>query len=130
MCFHVVGFGIDPTYAPLADEFVQRCLLNSSPQWIVTHSLYRHRLDPAWLEIVLPDTPSTKSPACNPHLYLAATPVLHSFDPTNPNMDLPVPVEANSFYLGCLRDGMFALGINLGFSCAAPGWHGLESQPA
>jgi hypothetical protein len=39
-------------------------------------------------------------------------------------------VDADSLYLGALRDGILALGIKPGLTCAAPGWHLMESQPA
>jgi len=39
-------------------------------------------------------------------------------------------VDADTLYLGALRDGVFALGLNARQTCAAPGWHSMESQPA
>ena len=115
---------------PQGDTFVQHRLENLAPQWLVMDQLYRHRLAADWQKMILPNTLLSSPPTRLPHLYRDTDIVARCFDPTSPTPDLPRLVDANSLYLGALRDGILALGVKQGLACAAPGWHSMESQPA
>lgn len=115
---------------PQGDTFVQHRLENLAPHWLAMDQLYRHRLAPIWQELTLPNALSSSSPTCQPYLYQGTDIVAQIFDPTSPTPDLPRAVDANSLYLGALRDGVLALGIKSGIVSAAPGWHTMETQPA
>ncbi len=115
---------------PQGDAFVLRRLKNLAPQWLAMDPLYRHRLAADWQGMVLPSTLSALPPSRVSHGYLGAAIVAQCFDPTGPTPDLPRPVDADTLYLGALRDGVLSLGIKPGQACAAPGWPLLESQPA
>lgn len=115
---------------PQGNTFVQHRLENLAPQWLAMDQLYRHRLAAVWQEITLPNTLSSLPPTRQPYLYSGSATIAQIFDPTSPTPDLPRSVDANTLYLGALRDGVLALGIKTGLACAAPGWHSMESQPA
>lgn len=115
---------------PQGASFVQHRLENLAPNWLTMDPLYRHRLASVWHSLLLPNALSSSAPTRQPHLYSASAIIAQCFDPTSPTPELPTPVDANSFYLGALRDGFFSLGIKPGQRCAAPGWHSMESQPA
>lgn len=115
---------------PQGNAFVQRRLENLAPQWLAMDQLYRHRLAADWQEITLPNNRSSSPPIRQPYLYRGIEVIAQCFDPTSPSPDLPLPVAAETLYLGALRDGILALGIKPGLTCAAPGWHSMESQPA
>ncbi|NOQ35098.1 MAG: AMP-binding protein [Methylococcaceae bacterium] len=105
---------------PQGDSFVQHRLENLEPQWLVMDQLYRHRLAKNWQEQTLPDKLSSSPPMRQPYLYPAKAIVLQSFDPTSLTPDIPCLVDADTLYLGALRDGIFALGLKAGQACAAP----------
>lgn len=115
---------------PQGNTFVSRRLDNLAPHWLALDQLYRHQLGATWQDKVLPNTLSSQAPTRRPHEYPGTAIVVHCFDPTSPTPDAVCPVDADSLYLGALRDGILSLGIKPGQACAAPGWHGLESQPA
>ena len=115
---------------PQGDAFVSRRLDNLKPQWLAIDQLYRHQLAEAWQDKVLPNTLSSLAPVRRSYEYSGADIVAQCLDTTSPTIDLPCPVDADTLYLGALRDGILALGIKSGQVCAAPGWHLLESQPA
>ena len=115
---------------PQGDSFVQKRLENLNPKWLVMDQLYRHRLAKNWQELSLTNTLSSLSPTRQPYLYSANETVLQSFDPTSLTPDIPCLVDADTLYLGALRDGIFALGIKARQLCAAPDWHSMESEPA
>ncbi|MDP2099414.1 MAG: AMP-binding protein [Methylobacter sp.] len=115
---------------PQGNAFVSRRLDNLAPQWLAMDQLYRHQLAAIWQNNVLPNTLSSLQPTRRPYEYPGTAVAVQCFDPTSPTPDIPCPVDANTLYLGALRDGILALGIRPGETCAAPGWHGLESQPA
>lgn len=115
---------------PQGNAFVSRRLENLDPQWLAMDQLYRHQLAAVWQERVLPNTLSSLAPTRRPYEYPGTAVVVQCFDPTSPTPDLACPVDADTLYLGALRDGILSLGIKPGQACAAPGWHGLESQPA
>jgi hypothetical protein len=116
--------------SPQGNAFVKRRLDNLAPQWLAMDQLYRHQLAVVWQDRVLPNTLSSLAPARRSHEYPGKAIAAQCFDPTSPNPDLACPVEADTLYLGALRDGILALGIKPGQVCAAPGWHTVESQPA
>lgn len=115
---------------PQGNAFVSRRLENLAPQWLAMDQLYRHELGAKWQDKVLPNTLSPHAPARRPHEYPGSAVVVQCFDPTGPMPDAVCPVDADTLYLGALRDGILSLGIKPGQACAAPGWHCLESQPA
>ena len=115
---------------PQGNAFVSRRLKNIKPKWLAIDHLYRHQLEQAWQDKVLPNTISSLQPSRVSYEYLSNEIVIQSFDPTNEIPDAVCSVDANTFYLGALRDGIFALGIKQGQKCAAPGWYELESQPS
>ncbi|MGZ4953764.1 MAG: AMP-binding protein [Methylobacter sp.] len=115
---------------PQGNAFVSRRLDNLAPQWLAMDLLYRHQLAAIWQDSVLPNTLSPLMPTRRPYEYSGTDIVVQGFDPTSPTPDLACPIDANTLYLGALRDGILSLGIKPGQACAAPGWHGLESQPA
>ncbi len=115
---------------PQGNSFVRRRLNNLEPQWLVMDQLYKHQIDAIWYEKVLPNTLSSVLPSRRSFEYPGTTAVVQCFDPTSATPDLLCPIDADSLYLNAIRDGIFALGIQVGQRCAAPGWHGLESQPA
>ncbi len=115
---------------PQGNAFVNRRLKNLDPQWLAIDHLYRHQLALTWQDKVLPNTLSSLPPTRRSYEYPGANVVVQCFDPTSPAPDTAYSVDANTLYLGALRDGVLALGINPGQKCAAPGWHSLESQPS
>ncbi len=115
---------------PQGDSFVQHRLKTLKPQRLVMDQFYQSRLAEVWQKLTLPNTLSSSSPMRQPYLYPAKAVVLQSFDPTSLTPDVPCLVDADTLYLGALRDGIFALGLKAGQSCAAPDWHSMESQPA
>jgi len=115
---------------PQGNAFVRRRLDTVNPQWLAADQLYRHQLAGAWQAKVLPDTLSSSEPLRRSYEYPGSAIVAQCFDPTSPTIDQVRPVDADTLYLGALRDGVLALGIKPGQVCAAPGWHILESQPA
>ena len=115
---------------PQGNAFVQRRLDTIDPQWLAADQLYRHQLATTWQDKVLPDTLSSSEPVRRSYEYPGSAIVAQCFDPTSPTIDQACPVDADTLYLGALRDGILALGIKPGQVCAAPGWHVLESQPA
>lgn len=115
---------------PQGNTFVHRRLENLAPQWLVMDELYRHRLTIDWHAIILPNTLSSSPPTRQSHLYPRTAIIVQGFDPTSTTPEIPYPVDAESLYLGALRDSMLALGIKPTQACAAPDWHSMESQPA
>ncbi|MDO9270201.1 MAG: AMP-binding protein [Methylobacter sp.] len=115
---------------PQGNAFVSRRLENLAPQWLAMDQLYRHQLAAVWQDRVLPNKLSSLVPTRRPYEYPGTAIVVQCFDPTSPTPDLAGSVDADTLYLGALRDGILSLGIKPGQACAAPGWHGLESQPA
>jgi hypothetical protein len=115
---------------PQGNAFVKRRLDNIAPNWLAADPLYRYQLPAAWQDLCLPYTLSSDFPARRAHEYAGTESVALCLDPTSPSIDLPQAVEADSLYLGAMRDGIFSLGIKPGQTCAAPGWHTVESQPA
>ena len=115
---------------PQGDAFVQRRLKNLQPQWLAMDPLYRHRLAADWQERILPLTLSPLPPSGRPYEYPGKAVVAQCLDPTSTTPDWPCPVDADTLYLGALRDGVLALGIKPGQTCAAPGWHPLQNQPS
>jgi len=115
---------------PQGNAFVSRRLDNLAPQWLAMDQLYRHQLAAVWQDKVLPNTLSSLAPTRRPYEYPGTAVVVQCFDPTSPTPEVACSVDADSLYLGALRDGILSLGIKPGQACAAPGWHGLESQPA
>ncbi len=115
---------------PQGNAFVNRRLNNLDPQWLAMDQLYKHQIDAIWYERVLPNTLSSTLPIRRSYDYPGTAVVVQCFDPTSASIDSVCPVDANNLYLNAIRDGTFALGIKPGDRCAAPGWHGLESQPA
>ena len=115
---------------PQGNAFVRRRLNNLEPQWLVMDQLYKHQIDAIWYEKVLPNTLASTLPTRRSYEYPGTATVMQCFDPTSATPDVLCPVDADSLYLNAIRDGIFALGIQSGQRCAAPGWHGLESQPA
>ena len=115
---------------PQGNAFVRRRLNNLEPQWLVMDQLYKHQIDAIWYEKVLPNTLSSVLPSRRSFEYPGKTAVVQCFDPTSASPDLVCSVDADNLFLNAIRDGIFALGIQPGSICAAPDWHGLESQPA
>jgi hypothetical protein len=115
---------------PQGNAFVSRRLDNVDPQWLAMDPLYKHQLADVWYERVLPSTLSSVLPSRRSYQYSGTSIVVQCFDPTSATPHVACPVDADSFYLNAIRDGILALGIQSGQRCAAPGWHGLESQPA
>jgi len=115
---------------PQGNAFVRRRLNNLQPNWLVMDQLYKHQIDAIWYEKVLPNTLSSTLPTRRSYEYPGKTVVVQCFDPISASPDIACPVDADSLYLNAIRDGVFALGIQPGQVCAAPGWHGLESQPS
>ena len=115
---------------PQGNAFVNRRLNNLDPDWLVMDQLYKHQIEAIWYERVLPNTLSSTLPTRRSYDYLGTAAVVQCFDPTSASPDIVCQVDADSLYLNAIRDGTFALGIKPGDRCAAPGWHGLESQPA
>jgi len=116
---------------PQGFGFLMRRLQNLEPQWIAAEPLYFHQLPERWRALMLPAAGDGYShPDRLPHRYPASSTVALCFDPTSPTPDIPRAVDADTLYLGALRDGVLALGVRPGQLCAAPGWHMLESQPS
>jgi hypothetical protein len=115
---------------PQGNAFVARRLANLAPQWLAIDALYRHQLGPEWQDKILPSSPSASAPVRRPYAYPSRTIAVQGFDVTSPSPDAVCEVDADTLYLGAMRDGVLALGIKPGQACAAPGWHSLESQPA
>ncbi len=115
---------------PQGNAFVQRRLENLDPQWLAMDQLYRHQLAAEWQDRVLANTLSSLAPTRRPYEYPGTAVVAQCFDSTSATPDLACPVDADSLYLGAIRDGVLALGIKPGQACAAPGWHSMESQPS
>ncbi len=115
---------------PQGNAFVNRRLKNIKPKWLAIDYLYRHQLDLSWQEKVLPHTISSLQPSRVSYEYLSDEIVIQCFDPTNLIPDAVCSVNADTFYLGALRDSIFAYGIRSGQKFAAPGWYELESQPS
>ncbi|MFI3198650.1 MAG: AMP-binding protein [Methylococcaceae bacterium] len=115
---------------PQGDAFVSRRLDHLQPQWLAIDHLYRHQLAEVWQDKVLPNTLSPLTPVRRSYVYPGAAIVAQCLDTTSPTIELPCPVDADTLYLGALRDGILALGIKPGQVCAAPGWHVVESQPS
>ncbi|QFY41264.1 acyl--CoA ligase [Candidatus Methylospira mobilis] len=111
--------------------FLMRRLQKLEPQWIAAEPLCFHQLPERWRALMLPAAGGGYSqPAGLPYRYPASATVALCFDPTSPTPDIPRAVDADTLYLGALRDGVLALGVRPGQFCAAPGWHILESQPS
>jgi hypothetical protein len=115
---------------PQGNAFVQRRLENLDPQWLAMDQLYRHQLAAEWQDRVLANTLSSLAPTRRSYEYPGTAVVVQCFDSTSLTPDLACPVDADTLYLGALRDGVLALGIKTGQTCAAPGWHSMESQPS
>lgn len=115
---------------PQGNAFVRRRLESTAPHWLAIDQLYRHQLGFEWQEKVLPNELLSSAPARRPYEYPAQDVAALCFDPASPTPELALPVSADSLYLGALRDGIFGLGLKTGQTCAAPGWHLLESQPS
>ena len=115
---------------PQGNAFVQRRLKNLEPKWLAIDHLYRHQLGLAWQSKVLPNNISSLPPERPSHDYLATDVVVQCIDPISPFPELIYSVNADTLYLGAIRDSVLALGIKPGQKCAAPGWYSLESQPS
>lgn len=115
---------------PQGNAFVSRRLDNLQPQWLAMDQLYQHQLAEVWQDRVLTNTLSSTLPTRRPYEYPGTDVVIQCFDPTCSTPEVAYSVDADSLYLGALRDGILSLGIKSGQVCAAPGWHGLESQPS
>jgi hypothetical protein len=114
---------------PWGPAFLERRLANLAPRWLAAEPLLLRGLSEGWRELALPDRPSATPPARRSHAYPGTAAAACCFDPCSPEPDLPRAVDADTLYLGALRDGVLALGLRPGQICAAPGWHPLESQP-
>lgn len=115
---------------PQGNAFVSRRLENIDPQWLAMDQLYQHQLAVVWHDRVLPNTLSSSAPTRRPYEYPGTAVVVQCFDLTSVTPDVALPVDADTLYLGALRDGILCLGIKPGLACAAPGWQVMESQPA
>jgi hypothetical protein len=115
---------------PWGPDFLERRLANLAPRWLAVEPLFLRGLKDEWRELALPDQPAPAGPLPRSHVYPGTAPAAYGFDPCSPTPDLPVPVSADSLYLGALRDGVLSLGLRPGQACAAPGWHPLECQPS
>lgn len=115
---------------PQGDAFVRRRLENLTPQWLAMDSLYRHRLEATWQEKILPNTLSSMPPTRRSYEYLSTDIVVQCFDSTSLTPDAVCPVDADTLYLGALRDSVLSLGLKAKQLCAAPDWYSLECQPS
>jgi hypothetical protein len=129
MCANVTAFGLNAEVY-VAQSCYDIIIQALQPQWLAIDQLYRHQLGFEWQDNVLPNTLVSSAPSRRPFEYAGQTTVALCFDPASPTPEQALPVTADSLYLGALRDGIFALGLKAGQTCAAPGWHLLESQPS
>lgn len=114
---------------PLGRAFVSRRLHALKARWLAADRFYVRALSGDWLHQVLPDSGGNTRLARG-YNYAFGETVALLFDPVSATPDVPRPVPAESLYRGAMRDGVLALGLKMGQSCAAPGWHTLETQPS
>ncbi len=100
-----------------------------APDHIATSDLYVGALGAA-AEKALPRQLPAGEPLDRSFVYPTGAPFARLFSPLVARPDEPVDLGVDDAYCGALRDGLLALGLSPGDTCAAPGFDVLQYQPS
>ena len=114
---------------PEGPELVTARLARLAPRHIATESFVARQLG-RFAELALSPDALAPMPETYSHTYGPGEPCLQLYSPLRAPGDDAVAVTADAVYFGALRDGLACFALRPADLLAAPGFHGLQHQPA